>query len=296
MPFQSWNDFWFRLIDVRQFAVLRIGLGILILIYLAGYLRDFNDQFGPQGWLGSIQELNLYHAGNWSLWLLIDSEPLAMIACFCLLLAALCFTLGFRTRLCGVITWVGLISFWNRNPLLLDGDDAILRTMLFYLLFAPCGNAFSIDGRVRPRERRAEIWPLRMMQMQLALVYFISGWVKFHSPQWLDGSVLQFVLIHPEYARWDLGGLVQRPGLQALLGFVSTLIMVWEVLFPVLICARLTRPFTLLIGLIFHTALLTFMHLRLFSVIMLFLYTLWTPNRFFAESPGEAPEDDPLST
>ena len=292
MLFQSWNDFWFQRIDVRLYALLRIGLGFLILLYLADYLRDFQDQFGPHSWLGAIQDLKLYHAGPWSLWFLTGSEQLARLMAFCILLAAGFFTLGYKTRWCGLITLIGLISFWNRNPLVLDGDDAILRIMLFYLLLAPCGNAFSIDHRLQPQVQHTEIWPLRMMQIQLALVYFISGWVKFHSPEWLDGSVLQFVLIHPEYARWDLSILVRREDLQPLLHALTTVIMYWELCFPILVSLRATRPITILIGLIFHSGLLLFLHLRLFSVIMLFLYTVWIPNRFFAGRVRSRLQDD----
>ncbi|MCI0655211.1 MAG: HTTM domain-containing protein [Methylococcaceae bacterium] len=283
-----WNELLFRSIDVRQYALLRIGLSSLITFYLIGFIPLFANHFGPDGWLGTMRDLGLYHSGSWSLLFLTDSRTQAWIFLGITLVGALCFTVGLLTRFSGFISLIGLISLWNRNPLLLDGDDAILRIMLFYLLLSPCGNAFSIDARRRLQKRPAEIWPLRMIQIQLALLYFISGWVKFHSPDWLNGTVLQTVLIHPEYSRWNFNSLMKQPVFLTGLHVLSFIIMWWEILFPILIVLRITRRCTIAIGLIFHGGLLIFMHLRLFSLIMLVLYIAWIPSGFFRrENAGE---------
>lgn len=281
MPVRLWNQLFFQSVDVRQYAILRIGLGSMISFYLIGFIALFADHFGPEGWLGSSGDLDLYHAGSWSVLFLTGSEAQAWIFIGVTLVGALFFTLGLLTRWCGFILLIGLISIWNRNPLLMDGDDAILRIMLFYLLLSPCGNALALDSRWRHRSQRAEIWPLRMIQIQLALIYFISGWVKFHSPEWLNGSILQYLLIHPEYSRWNWNDLIDQPVFRHGLQLISTLIMWWEILFPILILLRITRPCAIAIGLIFHGGLLIFMHLRLFSPVMLILYIAWIPARCF---------------
>ncbi|MGH8548022.1 MAG: HTTM domain-containing protein [Methylococcales bacterium] len=284
MLIRCWNRFFFQTIDVRQVALLRISLGGLIFLYLIGFMPIFADHFGPDGWLGTMRDLDLYHAGSWSVLFLTDSRSQAWVFFGISLFGAAAFTLGVRTRITGFIALIGLISLWNRNPLLMDGDDAILRVMLFYLLLSPCGNALSIDASLHHRRRQVEIWPLRMIQMQLALVYFISGWVKFHSPEWLNGTILQTVLIHPEYSRWNFNGLMNQPYFLKGLQVAAFIILWWEILFPVLILFRTTRIVAIATGLIFHGALLIFMHLRLFSVIMLILYIAWMPAHFFRDS------------
>ncbi|MGH8551732.1 MAG: HTTM domain-containing protein, partial [Methylococcales bacterium] len=216
-----------------------------------------------------------------SLLVLTGTQTQAWIVFAITLLGSVCFMVGLLTRVAGFVTLIGLISLWNRNSLIMDGDDAILRVMLFYLLLSSCGNAFSLDACRFPRSQRAEIWPLRMIRMQLALVYFISGWVKFHSPEWLNGSVLQIVLIHPEYSRWNWDKFMNQPDFLTALEVLSWIIMGWEILFPILIISRITRPVALAIGVIFHAGLLILMHLRLFSVIMLILYIAWIPPGVF---------------
>ncbi|MGR9106148.1 MAG: HTTM domain-containing protein [Gammaproteobacteria bacterium] len=287
MATRSREVFLFRRIDVRQLALLRIGLGTLIVIYLVELIPLFADQFGPDGWLDSMGNLGLYHAGSWSLFFRSHSEFSAWGIFSFILLAAITFTLGFLTRLSGLIVLLGLISLWNRNPLIMDGDDAILRVMLFYLLLSPCGNALSIDNRSGRRPRSSEIWPLRMIQIQLALVYFVSGWVKFHSPEWLNGTVLETVLIHPEYSRWNWQPLLRLPLTLEVLHAIAWLVMGWEVLFPILMMIPATRGITIATGLIFHGSLLLLMHLRLFSVIMLVLYIAWIPPGAFKKEIDE---------
>ncbi|MCI0655000.1 MAG: HTTM domain-containing protein [Methylococcaceae bacterium] len=281
MLFRFWNRFLFRSIDVRQYAFLRIGLGFLISLYMIGMLPLFADHFGPRGWLGAMRDLDLYHSGAWSLLFLTHSQTQAWAFFWITLFASAALTLGWLTRISGCIALIGLISLWNRNPLLMDGDDAILRVMLFYLLWSPCGNAFSIDARLHHRRQQAEIWPLRMIQIQLALVYLFSGWVKFHSPEWMNGTILQTVLIHPEYSRWNFNSLMNQPVFLKTLCLTSAFIMGWEILFPVLIVFRRTRVAAVATGLMFHGGLLVFMHLRLFSVIMLVLYIAWIPIHCF---------------
>ena len=273
--------FFFRSIDVRQLALLRIGIGSLIVVYLIQLMPLFRVHFAPEGWLGSIRDLDLYHAGSWSILFSTGTESQAWGFFGVVLFCAAGFTIGLLTRFSGFAAFVGLVSLWNRNPLLMDGDDAILRVMLFYLLLSPCGNAFSLDNLLRRRTQQVAIWPLRMMQIQLALVYFISGWVKFHSPEWLEGTVLQTVLIHPEYSRWNWSDSMHNPIFLKGLEVVSDIVMWWEILFPVLISCRFTRNAAIATGLAFHGGLLVFMHLRLFSVIMLVLYIAWLPSGYF---------------
>src|SRR6185312_7530268 len=54
--------------------------------------------------------------------------------------------LGYRTRLMTVVSWILLVSLHNRNPIILDAGDVLLRLLLFWSMFLPLGAAYSIDG------------------------------------------------------------------------------------------------------------------------------------------------------
>jgi uncharacterized membrane protein YphA (DoxX/SURF4 family) len=153
--------------------------------------------------------------------------------------------------------------------------------MCFYLLLSPCGNCWSVDACLRKMSEHVAVWPLRLIQFQIALIYFVSGWVKFQSPEWLDGTIMQYVLIHPQYSRWDGWGFIDNPLITGLLAGLAGFIRWWELLFPFLLINTYTRRVSLLIGVLFHLGLLLTMNLRWFPVIMLSLYPALLSNSSF---------------
>lgn len=281
-----WNNFWFKAIDVRQYALLRIAFGYLTAVYLIQLLPFASDHFSSAGWLADKHNHSVLNWGSWSLFNLplghygvFYSYSLFLLGIF----AAIAMLIGWKTRLAAIITWVVLVSLWNRNPLLLDGDDAVLRVITFYLIFSPCGRVWSLDAHQGDKPQLAASWPLRLIQFQIALLYFISGWVKFHSTEWLDGTVLQYVLSHPHYSRFNLSVLFDSAWFVGLLAFITAFIRWWELLFPFLLLNRYLRRLSLLIGVLFHLGLLVFMNLRWFPMIMLALYpALLSVNEFKA--------------
>lgn len=245
-------------------------------------LQPYADlHFSTAGWLGTESLSGRGEMFRWSFISWIAPGFIFSMFWLTLMVSITLFTLGFKTRLFGFLSWISLVSLWHRNPLILDGDDAILRLTLLYLLASPCGNALALDAWNKSYELYAPVWPLRLIQCQLSLLYFVSGWTKFTSSQWLDGSILQMVLAHPQYSRWDFSYWANRTWLKNFWLYLCHAIRWWEVLFPVLLLQRHSRCISLGFGLLFHLGLMLFMHLRLFPLIMLVLYCSWLPNTWF---------------
>ena len=279
-----WNQFWFKSIDARQYAALRIAFGGLSVVYLLGLLPYVEAQFSGLGWLRDIQQIAVQNGGSWSLFFIqagAQATTLAYAIVWMGIIAAFMLMIGWQSRLAATITWLVWVSLWNRNPLLLDGDDAILKLMSFYLMLSSCGNFWSVDACLQIKPQQVSVWPLRLIQFQIALIYFVSGWVKFHSPEWLDGTIMQYVLIHPQYSRWDGWGLIDNPLLSGVLVTLAGFIRWWELLFPFLLINARSRKIILLIGILFHAGLLLTMNLRWFPVIMLSLYLALLSNSSF---------------
>ena len=279
-----WDRFWFKLIDARQFAALRMAFGGLLLVYFFSLLPYVETQFSGAGWLGDTRQIAIQSGGSWSLFFIPAGKyaiTLAYAVVILGILSAALMTIGWHSRLSAGITWLVWVSLWNRNPLLFDGDDAVLKLMCFYLMLSPCGNCWSVDAYVREKPQYVDVWPLRLMQFQIALLYFVSGWVKFHSQEWLDGTILQYVLIHPHYSRWDGWTMLGNPLITPFLAGLAWFIRWWELLFPVLLLNSYTRKFSLFIGILFHLGLLLTMNLRWFAVIMMSLYLVLIPNCCF---------------
>ncbi len=279
-----WNQFWFKSIDARQYAALRIAFGGLSVVYLLGLLPYVETQFSGLGWLRDIQQIAVQNGGSWSLFFIqagAQATTLAYAIVWMGIIAAFMLMIGWQSRLAATITWLVWVSLWNRNPLLLDGDDAILKLMCFYLMLSSCGNCWSVDACLQIKPQQVSVWPLRLIQFQIALIYFVSGWVKFHSPEWLDGTIMQYVLIHPQYSRWDGWSFIDNPLLSGVLVALAGFIRWWELLFPFLLINAHSRKISLLIGILFHVGLLFTMNLRWFPVIMLSFYPALLSNSSF---------------
>jgi len=54
MP-KMWHYFWFKPVDVRQFAILRISFGYLCAVYLVQLLPLVDAHFSGNSWLASVQ-------------------------------------------------------------------------------------------------------------------------------------------------------------------------------------------------------------------------------------------------
>ena len=252
------NRFLFSEINPESYATLRIAFGLLTTLYLLQLFPLSVIHFSDDGWLITIPS-DLYHADQWSVLYWFASTNQTHVFFVLAIFFSLGFTIGLKTKFCGFVTLIALISIYNRNPLIMDGDDAVLRIMLFYLILSPCGQVWSLDAKKYVGKYRSFIWPLRMIQFQIALIYFGSGWVKFHSPEWSNGTVLEYVLIHPDYSRWDFTPLLHSSAVRAVLEVLAHVIKWWELLFPILLIHPVTRLIALLLGIIFHVGLLVSM-------------------------------------
>ena len=148
-------------------------------------------------------------------------------------------------------------------------------------MLSSCGNCWSLDACLQIKPQQVSVWQLRLIQFQIALIYFVSGWVKFQSSEWLDGTIMQYVLIHPQYSRWDGLSFIGNPLLSGLLAGLAWFILWWELLFPYLLSNSYSRNISLLIGILFHVGLLFTMNLRWFPVIELSLYPALLTNNSF---------------
>ncbi len=65
------------------------------------------------------------------------------------------YTIGFRTRLTGIVALLLMNGIYNRNGLYLEGTDTVFRTGWFLMIFARVDAAWSVDNSLRQaRERR----------------------------------------------------------------------------------------------------------------------------------------------
>ena len=89
-----------------------------------------------------------------------------------------------------------------RNPLIIDGEDTVMRMMAFFLIWMPSGQCWSVQAlpcaagsafSQRAWLRQAPGWGLRLLQIQMATIFLSTGLLKLGGDEWIDGTALYYV-------------------------------------------------------------------------------------------------------
>lgn len=278
--FEQWSSAWSAAIPPHSYALLRIALGAMGLLSLAGLtpvdmfwpldgLSALPSDGGPRAWLYS------HGLGTTTGWVLF----LGLIAVFTAI------TIGLRSNAAVLAGFVGLVGQdrWNHIPL--SSAHQVMIVLLFCLAWADSGRVWSLDARRSNLTRqgdagRVPIWPLQLMRCQIALIYFSSGLWKISYPMWRDGSAVHWALSLNAFHRLPWPVPVDWAPFIAFLTWGTVL---FELLFPVLVFFRATRGPMLLAGIGLHVGLWATLELGPFSYIMIASYIAFLDPAYTAK-------------
>ncbi len=277
------RDFWFGTLDSRPLGVFRIAFAALLLKDALYRLPLAYDFYSDSGVVPRAALLELARADRFSL---MDAMPHAWMAALFFILWAVVAALllvGCRTRLMTVLSFIILMSVHDRNVYVLTGADTMMRVMSFWMLFVPLGQYYSVDAwlarrRGKPLPTTVDAFPVRMMQLQVALVYVFAGLLKLLGDTWREGDALAYVLqldtmLLPPGV-WFRG--VAPDGLLRVLTYGTILV---ELSFVALVFAPVAQPPLRLLGLALGAALHLGIGILLsipdFSLVMLISYLLF---------------------
>jgi hypothetical protein len=166
----------------RWLAAMRIGTGIIFLLRTTPLLAPFRIEFLQHtfplfGWPDGS-----FRAPLWGLGL---PDGLVVALCMARTLAALGFTLGLFSRVCGIAA--GLLGY------LVLAQDEFTYVQTLHLIFGStcllgltdCGSMLALRPD-RPRSPNSSLW---LMQVWVVSVYAWAGLAKLHA-DWLDGRAL----------------------------------------------------------------------------------------------------------
>ncbi len=210
------------------------------------------------------------------------------------IIVALLVTTGYRSRLMVPIHWLMIWSFQERNPLLGDGGDNLMRIVLLFLVMVNTGAYFSITNGHRAAAHRggARLWRLwesarafirpslavvhnfgvLLILAQLGMLYMSTGLYKAMGQLWQSGTALYYILRVDEFSWPGMAEIVYRNPYLVVLGTYSTVL--FEVTFFPLLFSRWTRYAMIVAGTCFHTGIALLMGLVTFGWSMLSVYPL----------------------
>jgi len=207
---------------------------------------------------------------------------------------------GYQTRLAVLCSFgsVFLLARWNDLPL--SGAHQTLRAMLFCLLWADCGAMWSVDASLSrakaPREpyrHRVPIWPLRLMRIQVAAIYFVTGLWKLNSVLWRDGSALHYVFENPQFRRFTM---LASPAWDPWTTVATYATLAWELSFAFLLFHPRARRWALAAGVVVHLGMWATLELGPFSWVMLASYAAFLNPAGIRRVVERSPDRGRLST
>jgi hypothetical protein len=183
--------------DLRALALMRIAIGVVLLLDLGIRSTDLEAHYTNLG----VLPLHLLFERSWNpyqfslhtmsgLWQ-VQALLFVVAAAF-----AVGLMLGWRTRLMTVLSWVMLVSLQNRNTLIAQGGDDLLRMMLFWGMFLPLGRVWSKDAEGKPLPESYTYFSAATVALvvQIAIMYICTAFLK-NAPEWTkDGTAIYYAL------------------------------------------------------------------------------------------------------
>lgn len=224
---RDWDHFWFRWIGPGPVGLVRICIGLVVLAAALQLWPDRFNWFSEHGLITTADSdafnlavqwgprpVNLLHGAT-------DGEVTAFFVIY--IAAALLMTAGLWTRFSIFLVWLGLCSIHARDSINNNtGYDAMMTCMTIYLFLARSDAAFSVSRLLRLRKTRLGIynpspferflnrlgghpdapetekaplvpsWPVRLMQIQVAVVYICTFAIKCTGSLWPNGTAIYY--------------------------------------------------------------------------------------------------------
>jgi hypothetical protein len=276
-------------------AVTRMLLGVMILGTLASNFSTRLYTFGAgAAWTGQLSYPSSEFASIWpfNIFPSVAANDIAFTELYLLLaLCAVLFTIGYRTRIVMIplfILWVGFVEI---NEYVSDQSDNLTRIALIAMFFTSPAERWSLDAARRRRTvGKPGVWPLRLWRFQRVLpewstnlshnlaivvlacqvsfIYVSGGLYKAGGAPWSGGWAIYDPIHVAQFGTWpEISALITAwaPGV----AFATTLTLLVQVSFPLLLLRRGTRIFALIVMLGFHLGIAFLMGLPWFSLAMI---------------------------
>ncbi len=267
----AWNEFFFKPQSPLPIAVFRILYGLLVLqCLIIQLLPDFEFWYGEKGIvLGTTSVTHFWRQPTFDLFSITGGSPLGLqIFLGCTILAAVCLTIGLATRYSAIFVFLAFVSMHAHDPMNINGGDCFIRIAAFYLAISYAGEALSVDRWLAKKfgsdEGPKEYWPWaqRMLQIQVAIVYWQTSAAKLSGAQWLDGHAIYYATRLEDMYRFPIPFIYDNLTTIQLITWTTLVI---EVALWTLIWVKELRYWVLLAGLCLHIGIDTSISLPLFE-------------------------------
>jgi predicted DCC family thiol-disulfide oxidoreductase YuxK/uncharacterized membrane protein YphA (DoxX/SURF4 family) len=277
--------------DFRSMALYRFLIGIIVMsdvIYRWEDLTNFYTDIGliPR----SIFTSEMAMPWSFSLHLANGSYGFAVVMFSIHLIFGLMLVFGYKTRWAMIGAYVMTVSVHNRNWLVNNGGDDVLRAILFFSIFLPLNRCFSIDSAMHKetqndRKEHFSTWTLAFF-LQAFVIYFVSYILKNH-PIWRSEYTAVFYSSRLDIFATPLSIWLRDYPL--IMKFITLTSIYLEWLGPILLVFSfafgrfwwIVRTLLVFTFIGFHFGIFMTMNIGLFTFICMSMWTIFLPSVFW---------------
>jgi uncharacterized membrane protein YphA (DoxX/SURF4 family) len=277
-----WNNFWYRPTSTLPLEVFRILFGLLLIQYAMLLFPDFLVWFGHNGIISANTVNNWHPQPRLNLLNFFPDNNIWTIAVFTsFIVASLCLTLGFLTRISSILVFLSLLSFHAHAYLIINSGDNFMRLLAFWLIFSAAGSNLSIDHWLQSRktdkediaaEKLAAPWAQRLMQTNMTLLYAQTFFKKIVGSTWQNGTAVYYSSRMEDFHRFPSDFLFNHLWVCKLLTWATLGI---ELSLCTLIWIKPLRYYVLALGVLLHLTIDWSMNIPQFEWIMICSYILF---------------------
>ncbi len=303
---QFWDKFFFSPKPTEGIALFRIVWISIISLYFLFDLENLATFYGPHAILSMetvksgfskphINVFQIFGVSYSTLYLFMGIYALSLFTSL----------IGFYTRTSLIVVTICMVSLHQRNIWLLSSSETLMRIVSILLVCSPCGHSLSIDSFLskrsgKPLQKIWAPWALRLIQIQLSVVYVWTVWHKLKGDNWIDGTAV--------YYATRLESMTNFPMPFVLDSILFIKLATWgalvlEFALGTLVWIKEFRKPVIFAGLFFHLGIEYMMSIPFFEIIMMALIlNYFTPEELKAfvdqmrESFVKGVNDSPLAS
>jgi hypothetical protein len=270
---QTWQSFWFQPQPMYTLGVVRMAFGALAILWGLWLLPMRDGLLDANG----VTPTQPSTAHTWGLFAVWNTNGAMLIGIVVLVLAAFALLVGWHSRLAAILVFILIMSFERRIPLAFNSGDDLVRIEALLIAISPCGAALSLDQRrttgsfwsaqTRPN------WPIRLLQVQLSIIYIAAAQVKLSGEPWLHGTAVSYVLRLEDMQRVIAPEWFATNALAMNMLTWGTIAV--ELAVGILVWFPRFRPWVLAAGVLMHLLIDAYVQIGIFSYAMFVMYFAW---------------------
>lgn len=213
--------------DLRSIALFRVAVGVVTLSDVLRRSLDFLAHYTDDGVVPIAHAVAQFpHPWPVNLYVLSPSVEWQVFLVSITLLACLAVIFGIFTRAAWALTWILILSLQNRNELVGNAGDVVLRLLYFWGLFLPLDAANN--------QGRAPIFSMATVGLtfQIIFIYFFAAVLK-SDPDWHQEGTAVFYALHLDKFATGVGVWLRQ--FPALLKWMTFVVWHFELVAPILL-------------------------------------------------------------